>query len=384
MVLNMGPQHPSTHGVLRLIVELEGERVVGVKPDIGFLHTGFEKTYENRTYHQCVVLTDRMDYLAPLSNNLAYALAVEKLWEVEIPPRAQVVRVLLAELTRIQSHLVWLGTQAIDLGAVSVFLYTYQDREHILDIFELVSGARMMTSYIRPGGLYMDLPPGFEKQVHAFLDWFPARLEELHHLLTHNEIWLQRTVGIGKIAPEDGIALGLSGPSLRASGVDWDIRKSTPYSGYEQYEFDVPLGTNGDVYDRYMVRMEEIRQSLRIVDQALQRIPEGSYMCAERKMVLPPRAELATSMEAVIHHFKLVTEGYHTPAGEVFSCIESPRGEIGFYIVSDGSGRPYRCHVKAPSFMNLQTLPQAAHGQLLADLVAIIGSLDPVLGEVDR
>ncbi|MBI3978272.1 MAG: NADH dehydrogenase (quinone) subunit D [Chloroflexi bacterium] len=384
MILNMGPQHPSTHGVLRLLLELDGEIVVRCQPIIGYLHTGFEKTYEAKTYHQGVTLTDRMDYLAPMSNNLGFALAVEKLLGVEPPPRARVARVLLAELTRIGSHLVWLATQAIDLGAMSVFLYCFREREQILDIFERCSGQRMMTSYIRPGGLASDLPPGFEEQVQAFADILPARMEEYEALLTENHLWHERTRGIGTLSAEEAIALGVTGANLRGAGVSFDIRKAEPYSGYDEYEFDVPLGQTNDVYGRYLVRMAEMRESLKIVRQALSRLPEGPYVNHDHKIAFPPRAELATSMEALIHHFKLATEGYRVPPGEVYCPIESPRGELGFYIIADGSGRPYRCHVRAPSFVNLQALSRIAVGHYVADLVAMIGSLDPVLGEIDR
>jgi NADH-quinone oxidoreductase subunit D len=384
LLLNMGPQHPATHGVLRLVLELDGEIVVSCRPVIGYVHTGIEKTYENKTYHQDVTMTDRMDYLCPLSNNLAFALCVEKLFGIEAPPRAQVARVILAELTRLNSHLVWLGTQALDLGAISVFLYCFREREMLLDIFELCSGQRMMTSYIRPGGLYYDLPDDFAEKVEEILRVFPPRIDEYEDLLTNNELWRDRTIGIGKIGPADAVAWGLSGPSLRASGVNWDVRKREPYSGYEKYDFDVPLGTNGDVYDRYMCRMREMRQSLRIIRQALDALPGGDFVVHDHKIAFPSRTELATSMEALIHHFKIATEGYRVPAGEAFVPVESPRGEMGFYIVSDGSGKPYKAHVRAPSFYNLAAISKMAEGLYVADLVALIGSLDPVLGDVDR
>jgi NADH-quinone oxidoreductase subunit D len=384
MLLNMGPQHPATHGVLRLVLELDGEVVLSCRPVIGYVHTGIEKTYEFKTYHQDVTMTDRMDYLCPLSNNLAFALCVERLFEVEAPPRAQVARVILVELTRLNSHLVWLGTQALDLGAMSVFFYCFREREMLLDLFELCSGARMMTSYIRPGGLYFDLPDGFAAKVEEILRVFPARIDEYEDLLTDNELWRDRTIGIGRISAEDAIAWGLSGSNLRASGVNWDVRKTEPYCGYEQYEFNVPLGSNGDVYDRYLCRMREMRESLKIVRQALDRLPGGDFALHDHKVSFPSRAELATSMEALIHHFKIATEGYRVPSGEAFVPIESPRGEMGFYIVADGSGRPYKCHVRAPSFYNLAAISKMAEGGLVADLVALIGSLDPVLGDVDR
>ncbi|MBI2939943.1 MAG: NADH dehydrogenase (quinone) subunit D [Chloroflexi bacterium] len=384
MVLNLGPQHPATHGVLRLVLELEGETVVNCKPVIGYLHTGFEKSFEVRNYLQNVTLTDRMDYLAPLSNNFGYSLTVEKALQIEVPPRAAVARIALVELTRIGSHLTYLASQAMDTGAISIFLYCFREREKLLDIFELCSGQRMMTSYIRPGGLALDLPPGFEKSVDSFLNEFPARLAEYEALLTENGIWQERTVGVGILPAEDAIALGVTGPNLRASGIDWDIRKATPYGGYEEYEFAVPVGTRGDVFSRYQQRLTEMRESVKIVRQALNRLPAGPHMTRDRKVAYPPRSELATSMEALIHHFKLATEGYRVPAGEVYQAIESPRGELGFYLVSDGSSRPYRLRVRAPSFVNIQALARVAAGHLVADLIALIGSLDPVMGEVDR
>ncbi len=384
MTINMGPQHPSTHGVLRLVLDLEGETVTRCEPVIGYLHTGFEKTFEAKTYMQGVVLTDRMDYLAPLSNNLGYALAIEKLLDIEAPPRATVIRVLLAELTRINNHLVWLGTQALDLGAMSVFFYCFREREVLLDLFEMMSGARLMTSYIRPGGLMADLPDGWTALADQFIRTFPAHIDEYESLLTENEIFKERTIGIGVLSPEDAQALDLTGPSLRACGIPWDLRKLAPYCGYETYDFVVPTLTGGDVYDRYRVRIAEMRESTKIARQALDRLPVGPVMTDNRKVALPPRAELATSMEALIHHFKLVSEGFKPPVGEVYTCIESPKGEIGFYMISDGTGKPYRCHVRAPSFVNLQSLAPMSVGGMVADLVAIIGSIDPVLGEVDR
>jgi len=384
LVLNMGPQHPSTHGVLRLVLELDGETVVSCKPVIGYLHTGFEKMFEQKTYWQGVTYSDRMDYLAPLSNNLGYSLAVEKLLDVEIPPRATVGRVILAELTRIASHLVWLGTQAMDMGAMSVFLYCFRERERILDIFEMCSGQRMMCSYIRPGGLAYDLPHGFEEAVQAVLDIMPERIDEYEALLTKNGIWRDRTIGIGVLRLEDAIRLCVTGPNLRASGGSLDVRRDRPYCGYEEYDFDVIVGERGDIYERYLVRVREMRESVKIIQQALKRLPDGPYVTSDRKVAFPPRSELATSMEALIHHFKLATEGFRVPAGEVYSVIESPRGELGMYLVADGSSKAYRLHVRAPSFASLQALPVIAKGALVADLVAMIGSLDPVLGEVDR
>jgi NADH-quinone oxidoreductase subunit D len=386
MRINMGPQHPSTHGVLRLVLTIEGETVVKAIPDIGYLHTGIEKTAEAKTYHQALVLTDRMDYLAPLCNNLGYALTVERLLGIddEITDKIKYVRVILAELQRIASHLVWLGTHALDLGAQSVFLYCFRERELILDIFEYISGVRMMTSYICPGGLQADLPPGFDAKVAAFTSVFPARLMEYHNLLTNNQLWLERTRNIGHLSAEDAIAYGATGPVLRGSGVVWDVRKVFPYSGYELFEFDIPVGSNGDVYDRYLVRMLEMEQSLRIINQAMAGIPAGSYRVLDPKIAPPPKWQITGSMEALIHHFKLFTEGYRPPRGEVFVRTESPKGELAYYMVSDGSAKPYRMHVRGGSFANLQTLPLMIEGGLLADVVAAIGSIDIVLGEVDR
>ncbi len=384
VILSMGPQHPSTHGVLRLVLELEGETVVRSLYDIGYLHTGFEKSFESKTYSQGITLTDRMDYLAPLSNNLGFCLAVEKLLDLEIPPRAQWVRVLLTELTRIQSHLVWLGTHAIDIGAMSVFLYCFREREEILNIFEMVSGQRMMTSYFRVGGLALEPPRDWLRRVERFIRTFPPRLGEYEDLLTKNPIWLRRTQGIGRISAAEAVALGVSGPSLRASGVSWDLRKNQSYSSYDKFQFEVPTRAEGDVYARYLVRMEEMRQSLEIVRQAMDGLPEGPIKADAPHVVLPDRESMKTSIEALIYHFKIVTEGFHPPVGEVYQAIESPRGELGFYVVSDGSPRPWRCHVRAPSFANLQALPKMIEGRLIADVVACIGSIDIVLGEIDR
>src|SRR5438874_797161 len=384
LILNLGPHHPSTHGVLRLVLELDGETVVNATPDIGYLHTGIEKTAESLQYQQALVVTDRMDYLAPLSNNLGYTLAVEKLLDVEVPPRAACIRVLLTELTRINSHLVWIGTQGMDLGAISTFLYALREREKLLDIFELCSGARMMASYFWIGGLLRDVPPTFEEAVQEVIDTFPARFDEYERLLTENPIFLERTEGLGVLTPDQAIALGTNGPIARGSGVDWDLRRDMPYGTYEQYQFEVPLGTRGDVYDRYMVRVREMRQSLNIVKQALSRLPEGPVKVNDRKIVPPPREELATSMEALIHHFKFYTEGIRPPPGEVYQAIESPKGEFGVYIVSDGSARPVRVHFRGPSFVNLQSLAQMVQGRMVADVIACIASIDIVLGEVDR
>jgi NADH-quinone oxidoreductase subunit D len=382
--INMGPQHPSTHGVLRLELELDGEIVVSCKPVIGYLHTGIEKSGESLNYHQSVTLTDRMDYLNPLGNNLAYALAVEKLFDCEIPERAQVARVLLAEMTRINSHLVYLGTSALDLGASSVFLYTFREREMLLDLFEEMSGARMMTSFIRPGGLANDLTPEWLAKVRDVLNLLPARIDDYEALLTDNPLFKERTIGIGVLQPEDALAYGVSGPILRACGVPHDLRKTNPYCGYERFDFEVKTATGGDCYDRYRVRVAELRESVKICQQALEMLPEGPVRTGNRKVMAPSREELQHSMEALIHHFKLYTEGPRPPAGEAYVGVESPRGELGFYIVSDGSGKPHRWHERAPSFANLQVIELMAVGGLVADLIAIIASIDPIMGEVDR
>ncbi len=384
MILNMGPQHPSTHGVLRLVLELDGETICRAEPDIGYLHTGIEKQCEALTYQQVVPLTDRVDYLANLSNNLCYALAVEKLLGIEIPPKAQWLRVLLAELTRINSHLVWLGTQALDIGAMTVFLYCFREREDLLRIFEMFSGQRMMTSYIRIGGLALEPPRGWEKAVRAFIQAFPNNVDEYENLLTKNPIWLQRTRGIGYAPLEDLLDLGVTGPLLRAHGLDWDIRKSEPYSSYEKFDFDVPTRSEGDVYARYQVRVEEMRQSARIVGQALDGMPDGAWRADVPGVVLPDREKMKTQMEALIYHFKIVTEGFAVPAGEVYQVIEAPRGELGYYVVSDGGAKPYRLWMRTPSFGNLQALPEMIQGGLVADVIASMGSLDFVLGDVDR
>ncbi|MCA9963270.1 MAG: NADH dehydrogenase (quinone) subunit D [Anaerolineales bacterium] len=384
MLLSMGPQHPSTHGVLRLLLELDGENIVNLAPDIGFLHTGVEKTMESKTYTKALVMTDRLDYLSPMSNNLGYVLAVEKLLGVEVTPRAQVIRVILSELARISSHLVWLATHALDLAAMSVFLYCFREREYILDVFEMVAGQRMMVSYFRPGGLWRDVPEEFEPAVRQFLDFFPAKIADYEALLKNNPIWLQRTKDVGYISADDAVSWGLTGPSLRGSGVDWDIRKAQPYLGYDKYEFDVPLETDGDVYARYRCRMREFWESLRIIRQALDKLPSGPVNISDRKIVPPPRSELGHSMEAVIHHFKLWTEGFKAPTGYVYNSVESPRGEFGCYIRGDGSPNPARVHFRTPSYVNLASLPQMGKGVFVADLVAIIGSVDIVLGEIDR
>lgn len=384
VLLNMGPQHPSTHGVLRLLLELDGEVVVNCIPDIGFLHTGVEKNMESKTYEKAEVMTDRLDYLNTVGNNLVYCLAIEKLAGLDVPPRAQAIRVALTELQRIASHLVWLGTHALDLAAMSTFLYCFREREQILDILEMCSGQRMMTTYFRPGGVWRDVPEEFEITVRRFLRAFPQRIDQYEALLTRNPIFLDRTRGIGVISAEEAIRWGFTGPSLRGSGPDYDVRKVYPYSGYEQYEFDVPTETGGDVYARYLVRMQEMRQSVRIVQQALERMPYGPTRSNNRKYVPPPRSELGVSMEAVIHHFKLWTEGFSLPKGAVYFPVESPRGELGIYLESDGGPKPHRVFYRGPSFTHLQALPLLSRGHLVADLVAIIGSVDIVLGDVDR
>ncbi len=385
MVLNMGPQHPSTHGVLRVALELDGETVVKAKPDIGYLHTGIEKSCEAKTYSQAITLTDRMDYLCPLSNNLSYCLAVEKLLGLEVPKRAQYVRVLLTELTRIASHLVWLGTHAIDLGAMSVFLYCFREREDILKIFEMVSGQRMMTSYFRIGGLSLEPPAGWLERVSTFVEAFPGHLAEYEALLTENRIWRIRTVGVGVISPEDAVAWGVSGPMLRAAGVAYDVRKAFPYSSYEDFDFQIATRTESDCYARYLVRLEEMRQSLAIVKQAMAKMPAEGAIRTEAPGIIPPsREKMKTEMEALIYHFKIFTEGFSPPAGEVYQRIESPRGEMCCYLASDGSPKPFRVKFRAPSFVNLQALPLLCVGRLVADVVACIGTLDIVLGEIDR
>jgi NADH-quinone oxidoreductase subunit D len=384
MIMNMGPQHPSTHGVLRVLLEIDGENVVRIMPDIGFLHTGIEKTCEAKFYQQVVPLTDRIDYLCPLTNNLCYALAVEKLLGMEIPPKAQWLRVLLNELTRINSHLVWLGTHALDIGAMTVFLYCFREREDILRMFEMVSGQRMMTSYFRIGGIALEPPLGFFDFVRDFADRFPSKVDEYENLLTGNPIWRMRTRGIAKISAEDALALGASGPTLRGSGVDFDLRRDMPYSGYDNFKFKVPVGKEGDVFDRYLIRVQELRESIDIVKQALDGMPEGAIRADSPKVVLPDREKMKTQMEALIYHFKIITEGFSVPAGEVYQAVESPRGEMGYYVVSDGTAKPYRVHMKAACLANLQTLPKMCEGRLIADVVAAIGSIDIVLGEIDR
>ncbi len=384
MILNMGPQHPSTHGVLRVLLEIDGETVVRMMPDIGFLHTGIEKTCEAKFYQQVVPLTDRIDYLCPMTNNLCYVLAVEKLLGLEIPPKAQWMRVLMNELTRINSHLVWLGTHAMDIGALTVFLYCFREREEVLKIFEMVSGQRMMTSYFRVGGIALEPPLGFFDRVRDFAGYFPERIDQYENLLTGNPIWTMRTKGVARMTAEDALGLGASGPTLRGSGVDIDLRRDMPYSSYEKFQFKVPVSQEGDVFARYMCRVQELRESIGIVRQALDGMPEGPTKADAPGIVLPDREKMKTQMESLIYHFKIITEGFAVPAGEVYQAVESPRGEMGYYVVSDGTAKPYRVHMRSACFANLQTLPKMCEGRLLADVVAAIGSIDIVLGEIDR
>jgi NADH-quinone oxidoreductase subunit D len=383
-ILNMGPQHPATHGVLRLHIELEGETVRRVKPIIGYLHTGMEKTAETLPYISGGTNVTRMDYLAPLHNELCYSLAVEQLLGVEIPPRAQAIRVLMTELNRISSHLVWVGTFGIDIGAISMMLYGFREREAVLAFFEKVTGLRMNHNYIRPGGVAADLTEGWEDDVEGIIDTVRAGLDDYQDLLNGNPIFLDRTQGVGVITPAEAHQYGVTGPIARAAGVNFDLRKAFPYSGIEQYEFDVPLGKHGDVFDRYLVRMEEIRQSIRIVEQVMETMPAGDYRTDDRKITPPPRKRIDESMEALIHHFKLFTEGFKAPAGDVYQAIESPRGELGMYLVSKGGAKPWRLHVRTPSFATVQSLPVMMTDLLIADVIATLASLDPVLGDVDR
>ncbi|MGR3319710.1 MAG: NADH dehydrogenase (quinone) subunit D [Candidatus Anammoxibacter sp.] len=384
MTINMGPSHPSTHGVLRLVLEIDGETVVRCTPDIGYLHRGVEKLCEHKTYHQCIPLTDRLDYLAPMSNNLGYVLAVEKLLDIEITPRAQYLRVLMTELTRISSHLLWLATHALDMGAMTVYFYAFRERETIYDIFEMVSGQRMNISYVRIGGLMADIPGGFAEKVRDFVSKFPAFMDDYEALLTKNQIWINRTKDVGVISKDDAIALGLSGPSIRGSGVNWDVRKAEPYSSYEKFDFDVPVFHNGDVYDRYLVRMEEMRQSNEIVRQAIETLPKGPINTDTKEVILPDKQDVANNMEALIYHFKILTEGIKPPEGEVYFVIEAPKGELGYYLVSDGTDKPYRFRIRPPSFVNMGALASMVEGRMIADVIAVIGSLDIVLGEIDR
>lgn len=386
MTINMGPQHPSTHGVLRLVLELDGEIVVKATPHIGFLHRGVEKLSEHRTYHQVLPLTDRLDYLAPMHNNLGYVLAVEKLFGLTdaIPERAQVVRVMMAELTRLKSHLVWLACHALDIGAMTVFIYCFREREHIMNFYEKLSGARMTSNYFRVGGLSADLPDGIEQEIRKFIDEMPYHIETYEGLLTGNKIWQKRIQGNGMISAEDAIDLGVTGPTLRGSGVDWDLRRDQPYSGYENYDFEVAVSNGCDTWARYHCRLKEMRESCKIIRQALDKLKPGPILADAPKICLPPKKDVVNSIEGLIHHFKIISEGPKPEAGEVYVGVENPKGEVGFYIVSDGSPRPYRMKIRPASFINLQALPKMCEGSLIADVVAVIGTLDIVLGEIDR
>jgi NADH-quinone oxidoreductase subunit D len=387
MQINFGPNHPSTHGVLRLIIDLNGEQVEGLEAVIGYLHTGFEKSMEQKTWWKGVTFSPRIDYVGYQSNELVYVLAVEKLLGMEIPEKAVWMRMLLSELNRIHSHLVFLGTSALELGAISMFWYCFRERDMILDLSEMVTGQRMHTRYFQIGGLAEDIPEGFYEECRKFIEWMPQALSDYLDLLDRNEIWLERTKGVGPLSADDAIALSQSGPNLRASGVDWDLRRDMPYLAYDQVDFQVPVYAEGDVYARYRVRVDEMRESTRIVDQCLRRLERmrgRPWITDDRKVVLPPREELHTSMESLIHHFKLVTEGFRVPEGEIYLCIESPRGEQGCYIVSQGGSKPWRIHFRAPSFAALEATPTCARGSLVADLIAIVGSLDAVMGDVDR
>ena len=382
--VNFGPNHPSTHGVLRLVVDLSGERVVGLRAVIGYLHTGFEKNMEQKTWWKAITYAPRVDYVSYQNNELVFVLAVEKLLGIEVPPKATWMRTLLAELNRIHSHLVFLGTGALELGAISMFWYAFRERDQILDLFELLTGARMHTRYYQVGGLAEDIPKGFYPEARKFCEWMPKAIDEYEAILSRNEIWLERTQGIGLLSAADAITLGQSGPVLRASGVDWDLRRDQGYLAYPEIDFDVPVYPNGDVYDRYKVRIDEMRQSVRIVEQCLDAMPEGPWIADDRKVVLPPRHELHTSMESLIHHFKIVTEGFRVPEGEVYVTVESPRGELGCYVVSDGGPRPWRVKFRAPSFVALEATATCMRDALIADFIAIVGSLDTLMGEVDR
>ena len=384
MTLNMGPQHPSTHGVLRLVLELDGEVIVKITPHIGYLHRGVEKLSEHRTYHQILPLTDRLDYLAPMSNNLGYILAVEKLMAVEVPERAETIRVIMTELTRLESHLVWLACHALDIGAMTVFIYAFRERETVMEIYELISGARMTSNYFRVGGLSQDVPDGFVKKVSDFIDVMPGYLDQYEGLLTTNPIWLKRTVGNGVISAEDAIEIGLTGPALRGSGVDWDLRRDDSYGGYDKYQFKVPVGEKCDTFDRYKVRLIEMRESCKIVRQGLDRLKPGPVLADCPQVCYPPKENVYNSIEGLIHHFKIASEGFAAPEGEVYQGIEAPKGELGFYIVSDGGNKPERLRIRPPSFVNLQAIEQMSVGSMIADLVAVIGTLDIVLGEIDR
>jgi NADH-quinone oxidoreductase subunit D len=384
MTINMGPVHPSTHGVLRLVLELDGETVTSCRPVIGYLHTGIEKECEDQNWRGAVTAVTRMDYLAQLFNEEAYSLAVERLLGIEVPERGRYIRILMAEMDRLSSHLVWFGTQGLDMGAMSAMFYGFREREVILDFFEMVTGLRMNNGYIIPGGVWEDLPEGWEEAVASITSVMPGRVREYEELLSENPIFIERTHGVGAISAADARALGATGPIARATGIDWDLRRDLPYEGYDEVDFDVPTHTDGDVYARYKVRMAEMRESIRIIEQVAGRMPEGDYKNMDPKLTPPPRTELNRSMEAVIHHFKLVTQGYAVPPGETYAAVESPRGELGAYVVSDGGTAPYRVHVRDPSFVNLQSLAPMVQDGLVADLIASIASIDPIMGGVDR
>ncbi len=384
MTINMGPQHPATHGVLRVVLELDGETIVSSTPDIGYLHRGIEKIFENRTYWQGQPLTDRLDYTSGMSNNLAYCLAVEKLLGIEIPKRAQYIRVMLSELQRIAAHLLWVSTHALDMGAMTVLFYGFRERESCLKVLEKVSGARLMPDYIRFGGLREELPEGFLKEAKAFIDDLPRRIDEYETLLTENVIWKRRLKDVCPLSAEDAIGYGVTGPVLRASGVNYDVRKAYPYTSYEDFDFEIPLGTAGDIYDRYLVRLKEMRQSVRIVDQAIQKLPDGPIKADAPEYVPPEKTDVSKDMAALIRHFKIMADGIKPPKGEAYASIESSKGELGFYIVSDGSEKPYRVGIRPPSFLNLGSVSKMIEGSLVADVVAAIGSIDIVLGEIDK
>jgi len=384
MYLNLGPQHPSTHGVLRVLLELDGEVIVRATPDIGYLHRGIEKLMEQKTYHQCLPLTDRIDYLAGSANNLGFVLAVEKLLGIEVPKRAQYIRVIVAEFTRISSHLFWLGTHAHDIGAMTPLFYAFREREQIMDLFEMINGSRLFPNYLRIGGLAQDLPEGFLYKAREFVDSFPEQIKDYEALLTKNRIWIERTKGVGVLTPEEALDYGVSGPMIRGSGIEWDIRRADPYLCYEDFDFEIPTGQNGDTYDRYLVRMEEMRQSAIIIKQAIEGLPDGDINVEDPAVTLPPKEKVYTNIEALINHFLLIQKGIVVPEGEVYVHTEAPKGELGFYIVSDGTTKPYRVKIRTPSFVNLQSLSKMAEGRLLSDLIAIIGTIDIVLADVDR
>ncbi|MGD0915217.1 MAG: NADH dehydrogenase (quinone) subunit D [Thermodesulfobacteriota bacterium] len=384
MTINMGPQHPATHGVLRIVLELDGEVIVKATPDIGYLHRGIEKLAESKTYHQSIPFTDRLDYTNAMGNNLAYVLAVEKLLGIEVPKRAQYIRVMMAELQRIAAHLIWLGSHALDMGAMTLIFYTFREREQILRIFEEVAGGRLTPTYLRIGGVSKDLPDGIEEKIKAFVQVFPDRIKEYETLLTRNIIWLKRTKGVGAISKEDAISWGVTGPTLRGSGVKYDVRKAFPYSSYDEFDFDIPIGSVGDVYDRYTVRLREMEWSNGIVEQALERLPKGPIIANDPRITLPSKDDVTKDIASLIRQFKIVSEGFQPPVGEVYSSVEASKGELGFYIVSDGSNHPFRFRIRTPSFANLSALPKMIKGGLIADVIATIGSIDIVLGEVDR